>query len=92
MDTQAPRLAARHCNRMEAGSAEENLPTRDFWHVIMVRWGCCLPAGWRSRARDHHTMLPLCCRVSQCLGRRLMSLLHAWNPSLGVGGCCRRGA
>jgi hypothetical protein len=28
--------AVRHCNRMEAGSAEENLPTRDFWHVIMV--------------------------------------------------------
>lgn len=26
-----------HCNTMEAGAAEADLPTRDFWHAIMVR-------------------------------------------------------
>lgn len=63
---------------MEAGSAEENLPTRDFWHVIMVGvTAVCLLHG-PVRSQDH---------------KRAVRLLHALCVALvcveGLSsGCC----
>ena len=65
---QDPLSAGRHCNRMEAGSAEENLPTRDFWHVIMVGTHRCLPAGWASQSQDRFICaVPIRCVCHPCL-------------------------